>query len=67
METTELMPYEVVSRATREQPYAGPFPRKRHSHHCKLCRWTVACYKTLCRKAQRIEACTWCRPIGGAR
>lgn len=52
----------------RTDPYAGPFPRKRHSHRCKTCETrgqinAVACYKSRCTRPQTAETCSWCRPL----
>jgi hypothetical protein len=51
----------------REQPYTGPFPRKRHSHRCAGCvrrgqLAAVACYKTQCASPQLTQSCAWCAP-----
>ena len=51
----------------RTDPYTGPFPRKRHSHHCKGCEArgqinAVACYKQGCARPQTTEKCSWCNP-----
>lgn len=40
--------------------YAGPFPRKKHSHRCKTCGQGTYCYKARCTKPQRVEQCFWC-------
>jgi hypothetical protein len=34
--------------------------RKRHSHRCKRCRYSVYCYKGGCTLPQRIERCRCC-------
>jgi len=49
----------------RSQPYNGPFPRKKHSHHCRGCESrgqinSVACYKTKCTRPQLTATCAWC-------
>jgi hypothetical protein len=49
------------------EPYAGPFPRKRHSHHCHGCAAKhgsrrTACYKAHCAKASVVDTCASCRP-----
>ncbi len=49
-----------------ESPYAGPFPRKRHSHRCTGCRrWgqlnAVACYKAQCARPQLTHRCSSCK------
>lgn len=52
----------------KTEPYAGPFPRKRHAHRCLNCRAhgqtnAVACYKAQCTLAPTVETCRWCRPV----
>ncbi len=54
----------------RSLPYAGPFPRGRHSHRCKGCelrngQGAVACYKSKCTKPQLVAECEWCRGRNG--
>lgn len=45
-----------------QQPYAGPFPRKRHGHRCLRCGGNpVACYKKHCTIAPVTPTCRWCR------
>jgi hypothetical protein len=34
--------------------------RRRHSHRCKRCRYSVYCYKGKCDQPQRIERCRCC-------
>ena len=34
--------------------------RRRHSHRCKCCRYSVYCYKGKCALPQRVERCRWC-------
>jgi hypothetical protein len=34
--------------------------RKRHSHRCKCCRYSVYCYKGRCTLPQRIDRCRCC-------
>jgi hypothetical protein len=34
--------------------------RKRHSHRCKRCHYSVYCYKGKCALPQRVERCRWC-------
>lgn len=43
--------------------YAGPFPRKKHSHRCEKCGEASYCYQTGCKLPQRLEICRWCRPV----
>ena len=67
-ESNERLSDEIKRNGyTGAQPaeFAGPFPRKRHSHRCPLCTSSVACYKAQCRKPQRItrEQCPYCRPV----
>ena len=48
---------------TKTDPYAGPFPRGRHSHRCINCGGNaVACYKKQCSRPQLTETCAWCKP-----
>lgn len=52
--------------AKRTEPYAGPFPRKRHSHRCSGCAAKhgqlnpVGCYKKNCSRPQVVQSCGWC-------
>ena len=55
----------TVTPGPRSMPYAGPFPRGRHSHKCKGCETrgqynAVACYKSKCTKPQLTATCAWC-------
>lgn len=57
-----------MKKTKQTEPYAGPFPRKRHFHRCETCWATrkqgaVYCYKTKCSKPQSSEDCALCRPI----
>ena len=45
------------------QPYAGPFPRKKHSHRCDQCGNATYCYVGQCKQPQKLEICRWCRPV----
>ena len=57
-----------VATGSRSLPYAGPFPRKRHSHRCLNCGGNpVACYKTQCTKAQTTSTCVYCRSLATFR
>ena len=54
-----------VKGGPRSQPYAGPFPRGKHSHRCKSCQerngqGSVACYKSHCTRPQLNDTCSWC-------
>lgn len=52
----------IVATGKRSEPYAGPFPRGKHSHRCMTCGGNaVACYKAKCTKPQTTSACQWCR------
>jgi hypothetical protein len=50
----------------RTDVYAGPWPRKRHSHRCEGCARrgqlnAVACYKARCARPQLTAQCALCR------
>lgn len=52
-------------KGKRTLPYAGPFPRGKHSHKCASCEErgqynAVACYKSKCTKPQLTATCSWC-------
>ena len=58
----------VVADGPRSRVYAGPFPRGKHSHHCRGCEGrgqlnSVACYKSKCRCPQLTATCSWCEPM----
>jgi hypothetical protein len=46
---------------TPNEPLEFPFPRKKHSHRCRICGQGVYCYKTHCQLPQRIDACANCQ------
>ena len=55
----------IVADGPRSRPYAGPFPRGKHSHHCRGCESrgqinSVACYKSKCTAPQLTATCSWC-------
>ncbi len=61
-----VTPIAPVASGVRAQPYAGPFPRGKHSHKCKGCEVrgqinAVACYKKQCTKPQLVATCEWCK------
>lgn len=59
-----VAPVVPVASGKRAQPYAGPFPRGKHSHKCLKCETrgrynAVACYKSKCTRAQLTSTCEW--------
>jgi len=62
----------TIAAGPRSQPYAGPFPRGKHSHRCKGCearngQGAVACYRAKCTRPQLTATCSWCASYyGGA-
>ncbi len=58
-------PVVPVVKGKRTEPYAGPFPRGKHSHKCAGCETrgqynAVACYKSQCRRPQLTAMCECC-------
>jgi hypothetical protein len=50
----------ALKPSVRSAPYAGPFPRGKHSHRCATCGDAVACYKSKCTRPQHTSTCPWC-------
>jgi hypothetical protein len=55
-------PRLTVKPGKRTAPYAGSFPRGKHSHRCINCDDSrgVACYKSHCTRPQVVDTCPWC-------
>lgn len=53
--------------AKRTEPYAGPFPRSKHSHRCNTCNEASYCYKQQCAKPQLTESCPSCTHRSGLK
>lgn len=56
----EPKPVPVAVSGKRTEPYAGPWPRGKHSHRCASCGDAVACYRPHCTRAQLTSVCPWC-------